>query len=62
MKFETGIFGCVQNEKKEISLGIGWLVKPSTSNKECSSDRQFVRDYLGTCSDDSKGDIGDDDI
>ena len=63
MKFETGIFGCVQNEKKEISLEIGWLVKPSTSNMECSSDRQFKRDYLGTCSDDdSKGDIGDDEL
>ena len=28
MKFEAGIFGCALNEKKEISLGIGWLVSP----------------------------------
>ena len=52
MIIEAGIFGCIQNEKKEVSLGIGWLVKPSTSSKEYyKTDEQFLqfrREYLGS--------------
>ena len=52
MIIEAGIFGCIQNEKKEVSLGIGWLVKPSTSSKDYyKTDEQFLqfrREYLGS--------------
>ena len=42
MKFEAGIFGCALNEKKEISLGIGWLVSPLNSPKKgMEEDEQF---------------------
>ena len=41
VKFEAGIFGCALNEKKEISLGIGWLVSPSNSPKKGKEDEQF---------------------
>ena len=41
MKFEAGIFGCKQNEKKEISLAIGWLVSPSDSPDKGKEDMQF---------------------
>jgi len=41
MKFEAGIFGCALNEKKEISLRIGWLVSPSISPEKGKEDEQF---------------------
>jgi len=41
IKFEAGIFGCALNEKKEISLGIGWLVSPSNSPEKGKEDEQF---------------------
>ena len=41
MKFEAGIFGCTLNEKKEISLRIGWLVSPSNLPKKGKIDKQF---------------------
>ena len=43
MKFEAGIFGCNQNEKKEVSLAIGWLVSPSNSPDKGKKDVQFER-------------------
>ena len=43
MKFEAGIFGCNQNEKKEVSLAIGWLVSPSNSPDKGKKDIQFER-------------------
>ena len=42
MKFEAGIFGCEQNEKKEVSLSIGWLVSPFSSNEKGYIDKQFI--------------------
>ena len=51
MKFEAGIFGCGQNEKKEVSLGIGWLVSPSAEPKDnYFYDNQFENEDLGECS------------
>ena len=50
MKFEAGIFGCTLNEKKEISLGIGWLVSPSYLPKKGKDDLEFYNlkdEYLG---------------
>ena len=41
VKFEAGIFGCTLNEKKEISLRIGWLVSPSNLPKKGKIDKQF---------------------
>ena len=47
MKFEAGFFGCEQNEKKEVSLALGWLVSPSYSEKKGKKDAQFKNEYLG---------------
>ena len=46
MKFEAGFFGCEQNEKKEVSLAIGWLVSPSNSVKKGQKDDQFKNEYI----------------
>ena len=46
MKFEAGFFGCEQNEKKEVSLAIGWLVSPSDSVKKGQKDDQFENEYI----------------
>ncbi len=49
MIIEAGIFGCVQNEKKEVSLGIGWLVNKSLSSSfDYWKDKQFEKEYLGS--------------
>ena len=41
VKFEAGIFGCALNEKKEISLGIGWLVSPSYLPEKGEDEGEF---------------------
>ena len=41
MKFEAGIFGCDQNEKKEVSLAIGWLVSHYNSPNKVNEDIEF---------------------
>ena len=41
MKFEAGFFGCEQNEKKEVSLSIGWMASPSDSCEKGCIDEQF---------------------
>ena len=46
MKFEAGIFGCEQNDKKEVSLGIGWLASPSSAFKKGMKDTQFKNEVL----------------
>jgi len=46
MKFEAGIFGCEQNEKKEMSLGIGWLVSPSNTSEKGKNDIQFENEHV----------------
>ena len=66
MKFEAGIFGCSMNEKKEISLGIGWLVSPSYLPKKGKIDYQFINlkeEYTSekSSSDNDDNDDNDDD-
>ena len=46
MKFEAGIFGCEQNDKKEVSLGIGWLVSPLSTSKKGKKDMQFKNEEV----------------
>ena len=46
MKFEAGIFGCDQNEKKEVSLGIGWLVSPYNSPNKVKEDENLKKKEL----------------
>ena len=46
MKFEAGIFGCEQNDKKEVSLGIGWLVSPLSTSKKGMKDMQFKNEEV----------------
>ena len=61
MKFEAGIFGCDQNEKKEVSISIGWLVSPSSSDEDEDEkgwrDSQFINEELGLTDDDDNDDF-----
>ena len=41
MKFEAGFFGCEQNDKKEVSPFIGWMVSPISSGEKGQKDEQF---------------------
>lgn len=63
MKFEAGIFGCALNEKKEISLGIGWLVSPSNLPEKGKTDDQFYNlkeEYIGVAYESDNSDNSDD--
>ena len=60
VKFEAGIFGCALNEKKEISLEIGWLVSPSNLPKKGKIDEQFYNLKDEYISDEGDNSVDDD--
>ena len=43
VEFEAGFFGCEQNEKKEVSPKIGWLISPLSYSNKGKKDNQFKK-------------------
>jgi len=46
MKFYVGFFGCEQNDKKEVSPVLGWIVSPSTFTINYDEDRQLKKELI----------------
>ena len=43
VEFEAGFFGCEQNEKKEVSPKIGWIISPLSYSNKGKKDNQFKK-------------------
>ena len=61
MNIDAGFFGCEQNNKKEVSLVLGWLVSPSTLCNNVKEDTELKNDLIFESDLYGKEDIDDED-